>query len=153
ASAAQSAAEACASKTDTAAIWSVVLLLFGPCAVFFYANFTESLFLLLLVAFLYCLQSRWWWRAAIIAGVASASRSQRVLFGPIPPLVYLLRAPEPQILRKIPIAFLLGLISAIGIACYMIFLQLQFHDALAFMHAQRYWNVGINLDRILYALN
>jgi hypothetical protein len=35
----------------------------------------------------------------------------------------------------------------------MIFLHTQFHDPLAFMHAQKYWNVGLGADQLLYALN
>ena len=68
----------------------MALLLFGPCSIFLYANFTESLFVLLLAGFLYCMQERWWWRAALVAGIASACRSQGVLFGPILAATYLL---------------------------------------------------------------
>jgi len=67
-------------SANSAALWAVALLLFGPCSIFLYANFTESLFVLLLAGFLYCLQERWWWRAALIAGIAAACRSQGVLF-------------------------------------------------------------------------
>ena len=45
---------------DSAALWAVAALLYGPCSVFLYANYTESLFVLLLVGFLYCLQGRLW---------------------------------------------------------------------------------------------
>ncbi len=138
---------------DLAALWALALLLFGPCSLFLYANFTESLFVLLLASFLYCLQSRWWWRAALVAAAASACRSQGVLFGPILALTYLLRAPENLPLNKLTTAFLLGLLSALGLACYMLFLQVQFGDPLAFMHAQKFWNVGIGPTQLLYALN
>ncbi len=138
---------------DTAAMWAVAALLFGPCSIFLYANFTESLFVLLLAAFLYCIQGRWWWRAALVAAFASACRSQGVLFGPILALTYLLRSGEKDAAKKILIAFGLGVISAIGLGCYMLFLNQKFHDPLAFMHGQKYWNVGLDLSRIQYALN
>ena len=77
---------------DLAALLTVLLLLFGPCSIFLYANFTESLFLVLLAGFLLCLQRGNWWRAAAIAALASACRSQGVLFGPILAVVFLLRA-------------------------------------------------------------
>ena len=47
----------------------------------------------------------------------------------------------------------LGFVSAIGLICYMVFLQAKFHDPLAFMHGQTYWNVGLNWERIRYASN
>jgi hypothetical protein len=138
---------------DTAAMFAVATLLFGPCAIFLYANFTESLFTLLLAGFLYCIQARWWWRAALVAAVASSCRSQGVLFGPILAVTYLLRADNPDGGKKLMTAALLGIISGIGLACYMAFLYKEFGDPLAFMHAQKYWNVGVNLERIRYASN
>ncbi len=132
------------SPQDTAALWAVAALLYGPCSIFLYANFTESLFVLLLVAFLYCLQGRWWWRAALVAAVASSCRSQGVLFGPILALIFLLRGDVRSAAPKLIIATLLGAVSAVGIGCYMLYLHLHFGDALAFLHAQTYWNVGIH---------
>jgi hypothetical protein len=138
---------------DTAALFAVAALLFGPCSVFLYANFTESLFVLLLACFLYCMQARWWWRAALVAAVASACRSQGVLFGPVLALTYLLRSDSRDPFKKIGIAALFGIIAATGLACYMLFLYTHFGDPLAFMHAQRYWNVGLGYEQIRYALN
>jgi hypothetical protein len=141
------------SPQDTAALWTVAALLYGPCSIFLYANFTESLFVLLLVSFLYCLQGRWWWRAALIAAVASACRSQGVLFGPILALVFLLRGDSRHPAAKLGTAAVLGMISAIGIACYAFYLHLAFGDALAFFHAQVYWNVGLHSAQLFTALN
>jgi hypothetical protein len=141
---------------DSAAMWVVVLLLFGPCSCFLYANFTESLFILLLTLFLYCLQARWWWRAALVAAFASASRSQGVLFGPILALVYLMQGTGGGLRalpKRLPRAALMGVISAAGLMGYMLLLQLEFGDPLAFMHAQRYWNVGLSLDRVWYVMD
>ena len=106
-------------RPEAAALWAVIALLLGPCSIFLYANFTESLFVLLLVSFLYCLQGRWWWRAALIAAAASSCRAQGVLFGPILALIFLLRndVRNPLAWGK---AFLLGVVSSIGLACYMV---------------------------------
>jgi hypothetical protein len=141
------------SPQDTAALIAVAAVLFGPCSVFLYANFTESVFLLLLSMFMTCIQLRWWWRAALVAAIASSCRSQGVLFGPILALCYLLRTDDPSAARKLGTATVLGFISAIGLMCYMVFLYSKFGDPLAFMHAQKYWNVGINMERLGYALN
>ncbi|HVT79599.1 MAG TPA: hypothetical protein VHM90_02990, partial [Phycisphaerae bacterium] len=137
---------------DIAALWATGLLLAGPCAIFLYANFTESLFVLLLALFLYCIQARWWWRAALVAAFASASRSQGVLFGPLLALSYLLRG-DGNLPKRLAGSAAMGVISATGLACYMLFLRREFDDPIAFMHAQKYWNVGIGLDRILFAAN
>ncbi len=137
---------------DMAALWATALLLAGPCSIFLYANFTESLFVLQLALFLYCLQSRWWWRAALVAAFASATRSQGVLFGPILALAFILRG-DGNLLKRLTGAAAMGVISGAGIFCYMLFLRREFDDPLAFMHAQKYWNVGISLDRIRFAMN
>ena len=137
---------------DVAALFTVAFVLFGPCSIFLYANFTESLFLLLPTLFLYCIQARWWWRAAFVAAFASASRSQGVLFGPILALAYVFRG-DGHLLKRLLLAGVFGVISAAGLACYMAFLAREFDDPLAFMHAQIYWNVGISVERLLFAAN
>jgi hypothetical protein len=142
-----------ANSYDSAALWVVVALLFGPCACFLYANFTESLFVLLLALFLYCVQARWWWRAALVAAFASATRSQGVLFGPVLALTYLVKGTPHSLPKRVGLAAVMGVISALGLMGFMAFLQTQFGDPLAFMHAQRYWNVGLGLDRLAYAAN
>jgi hypothetical protein len=141
------------SPQDTAALWAVAALLYGPCSIFLYANFTESLFVLLLVSFLYCLQGRWWWRAALVAAVASSCRSQGVLFGPILALVFLLRGDARNLFTQFGTAALLGIISAVGLACYSLYLHHTFGDAFAFLHGQAYWNVGLHRAQLFTALN
>ena len=141
------------SPEDSGALWAVAALMFGPCAVFLYANYTESLFMLLLGLFLYCLQGRRWWWAAIVAGIAAASRSQGVLFGPVLALTYLARSDVRQPLLRLGIAVLLGIISATGILAFMAYLGVTFHDPLAFVHCERFWNVGVNTATLREALN
>jgi hypothetical protein len=55
--------------------------------------------------------------------------------------------------KRLGIAFVLGLISSIGLALYMAFLARTFGDPLGFMHAQVYWDVGLDGRRLLYAAN
>jgi Gpi18-like mannosyltransferase len=138
---------------DNASMWALCFLFFGPAAVFLYSNYTESPFILLLGLFLLFIQKRNWWAAAVVAALASACRSQGVLFGPILALVYILRSENPSIIGRIAFAAVLGVISAIGIGCYMIYLGKTFHDPIAFMHAQKYWHVGLGKLQFAYALN
>lgn len=138
---------------DTGALWGVALLLYGPCSIFLYANFTESLFVLLLASFLLAIQSRAWWWAAGIAAIASASRSQGCLFAPILFLAFMLRSDIAGSVKRTFIALVLGAIGGLGVCAYMLYLFVQFGDPLAFVHAQQYWGVGINATTISYALN
>jgi hypothetical protein len=138
---------------DSAALWAVAALIYGPCSIFLYANYTESLFVLLLVTFLYCLQSRWWWRAAAIAAVASACRSQGVLFGPILATAFLLRSDVRNPFAKVGLAAAFGVVGSIGLACYMAYLDSAFENPFAFIEAQRYWNVGLSRNTLYHALN
>jgi hypothetical protein len=86
-----------------------------------------------------------------VAGVASACRSQGVLLGPILGLTFLARgAPIPLRLRLVRLP-VMAVFAEVGLACYMVYLWRAFGDPLAFMHAQRYWNVGIGWDQIVYA--
>ncbi|HUO08466.1 MAG TPA: hypothetical protein VM008_09230 [Phycisphaerae bacterium] len=141
------------SPQDTAAMWACAALLYGPCSIFLYANFTESLFVLLLCAFLYCLQGRWWWRAALVAAVASACRAQGVLFAPILGLTFLLRSDIRNPMKRFGVGTVLGMVSLIGIVSYAAFLGVRFGDPLAFNHAQQHWNVGLHTAQFYNALN
>lgn len=141
------------SPADSGALWTVAFVVFAPAAVFLYANYTESLFLLLLALFLYCIQGRAWWRAALVAAVASSCRSQGVLFGPVLALTFLLRSNLPSWPRRLGMAGLLGMIAGLGLLAYMIYLHVAFGDALVFMKMQKHWHVGINASTLSYALN
>jgi Gpi18-like mannosyltransferase len=137
---------------DTAALWTLTLVLFNPCAIFFYSNYSESLFLLLLGLFLLAIQGRRWWVAAAVAALASATRSQGVLFGPFLAITFFLRSDLPTPLRAGKAA-VLAVVSALGLAVYMIYLHQNFGDPLAFMHAQVGWNVAFDWAHITYGLN
>jgi len=141
------------SPVDTAALWTVAFLLYGPVSVFLYANYTESLFVLLLGLFLFAIQGRWWWTAAFIAAVAASSRSQGVLFGPVLATTYLFRGDDANLWVRAGKSVIFGCISAIGLLGYMLYLGITVHDPLAFAHAQVLWNVGINGTTLSYALN
>lgn len=138
---------------DSAALWVLAFLLFNPCGVFLYANYTESLFVLLLAGFLYAVQGRHWVLAALVAAVASSCRSQGVLFGPILAVTFLLRSDMRNAFLKIAAAGGLAVLSEVGLAAYMLFLERTFHDPLAFVHAQKGWSVGVNSTTIAYAMN
>jgi hypothetical protein len=108
---------------------------------------------MLLAAFLYAVQGRRWVVAAVVAAVASSCRSQGVLFGPILAVTFLLRSDMRNAVLKVVTAGGLAVLSEVGLTLYMLYLQKTFHDPLAFVHAQKGWNVGVNSMTISYAMN
>lgn len=143
-------------STDLGAACAVGLMLMGPFAIFMYANFTESLFVLLLVTFLWLLDLktwRGWWCAAAVAAIASSCRSQGVLLGPILALTFLVQAREVRPLTRWACAVAMGIIASLGLLAYMIYLYAHFGDPLVFMKAQVYWCVGINSGTLRFAMN
>lgn len=142
-----------AKQAVTYGMWATAFMLFGSTAVFFYGNFTESLFVLLLTGFLLSLLKRHWWLAAVLAAIAAATRSQGVFFGPILALSYLLRETEVRLTRRIVVAGILGVISSLGLIAYMWYLQHTFGDPLVFTKGQKFWNTGINAATLSYATN
>jgi hypothetical protein len=58
---------------------AVALLAFFPMSFFFSAIYSESLFLVFTVGCLYFARRGWWWRAALLGALASATRSQGLL--------------------------------------------------------------------------
>jgi hypothetical protein len=69
----------CLEFSETIARRTIVLLLVNPVSYFFYAPYSESLFLALTVAFFLYVRREKWLRAALVAGLASGTRSVGVL--------------------------------------------------------------------------
>ena len=66
---------------NSAAAKGLVLLIAYPFAFFYLAGYTESLFLLLIVATIYMARKRVWWAAGLLAVLASATRLPGLLLG------------------------------------------------------------------------
>lgn len=61
---------------DARTAWrALLLLLLSPASVFFFAPMTESLFLALTVWYVWCLQKRYWGRAAVLGILAGLTRA------------------------------------------------------------------------------
>ncbi len=92
---------------DEAARSTILLLCLSPFAFFFNAAYTESLFLLLVVATLMLATNDRWMAAGLVAGLATATRLVGLAL--IPALLYLAYK------RKIS---LLEMLTSIGLSCY-----------------------------------
>ncbi len=115
-------------------------LAFYPYALFFFAGYTESLFLLLCLAVFYLLRSermRWWWLAGFLGGVAALTRPTGIVLV-VPFLVLALQrfwlgkaardVPWQQKLHALAPALLVPL----GVVAYVIYLGITTGHPLSF---------------------
>lgn len=128
----------------------MLLFLTFPASFFLIANYTESLFILLVVLFFLSCQKKSYLLAALIAGVASATRVVGVFLA-LALLVELVRA------RQKPVYILsLLILSVSGLAAYSYYLFLRWGDPLMFVHVQSLFGAGrsgsqiILLPQVLY---
>jgi hypothetical protein len=108
-----------------------------PTALFFFAGYTESLFLFLTVASFFHLRRRDWLLAGIFGALASATRVTGVLL--FLPLAYeYARSCNFSWRRLDPGVVSLALVPA-GLLAFMLYLHWAVGDALAFSHSQHAW--------------
>lgn len=105
-----------------------------PASVFLIAGYNESLFAALLAWALVAYAKERYVEAAILAGLCSATRSQGAL------LVLLIV--WPLVTRKLPLVKGLALcvVAEAGVLAYMLYCQIQFGSALAFIDAEKFWH-------------
>lgn len=133
---------------------TVLYLAIFPTALFFFAAYNESLFLLFLLLSFYALRRGSWWLAGLCGGLATLTRSTGLLFGVIflyefgrqvlPLLQQAWRQKQVgnalRLLSGLPALLLIPL----GLGIYAYYLNQRFHDSLAFSHAQAYWRYGFS---------
>ena len=131
---------------------STLYLAIFPTAMFFFAAYNESLFLLFLLLSFYALRQRAWWIAGICGGLAALTRSFGLLLLPV--FLYefvrqifpVLKVAWPAKEYKRCLVLLSGLLPSICIPCglgiYALYLYYRYHDPLAFSHAETHWHLG-----------
>ncbi|GHO47116.1 mannosyltransferase family protein [Ktedonospora formicarum] len=108
-----------------------------PAAFFLAAAYNESLFLLCVLACFYALRHQQWWFAGICGLLASLTRSAGILL--VVPFCYeYLRSCNFQ-WKKIRWQSLNVLLIPCGLGMFALYCGWQFHDPLAFSHAQSVW--------------
>lgn len=121
--------------------WIITVLLCFPTAFFFQSVYTEGLFFVLVVATLYCLQSKKLMFTAIAAVLAGLTRVTGVFL--IAPLfVAALSA------KKLSNWFIVAT-PAIGLGMYLLYLHYTTGDWLAFLHAQSAFGAGRTVGFVL----
>lgn len=115
-------------------------LLIFPTAFFFFAVYTESIFLAVTAGACYAAVRRNWWLAGALGFLAALARPSGILIGLPLGLEYLLWLRRERRWPRFEIAALL-LIPA-GLGSYIAFLAWRFNDPLMFLHAQQnvIWN-------------
>ncbi len=116
-------------------LWCLVAF---PTAFFLAAPFPSGLFLLLAVGSLYAMRQGRWWTAATLAGLAGATRSSGLLL--LVPLAYEYLRQRDFRLSRIRWSVLSFALVPAGLGYFMLYCHLALGDALAFVHAQRFWN-------------
>lgn len=108
----------------------IFLFLSFPTSFFLLANYTESLFVLLVILFFHFLFEKKFLLSAIIAGVASGTRLIGV-FMAVSLLIELIKNK-----KALTYSLSLLLISITGLFGYLYFLSIRFGDPLMFIHVQ-----------------
>jgi hypothetical protein len=124
-----------------------------PSSVFFSAVYTESTFLLLAVATMYCARRRWWLTAGTLGVLTSATRVVGIVLWPVLIVEWLrwhgwsLSTLRDSVARHQLMAqsvrdygaVLAISLTPIGLASYAVFLGTIFQDPIAFWTAQALW--------------
>lgn len=135
------------------AVTAVTIAFLTPTSFFLSSTYTESLALLLCLGALLALRERGYWLAALLAGLATASRSVAVALAPIIVLRFWI-VERPGISRALVGGASLGLIAVAGLLAFMVFMAAQFGDQAAFASAQSAWaGHGGFVDRAARALS
>lgn len=123
---------------------AILCLSVFPTALFFFAGYTESLFLFLTVAAFFHMRRRDWLLAGLFAGLASATRVTGILL--VAPFVYEY-ARDRNFSAKYLDRGVVGLLLApLGLLLFMLYLGRTTGDPLAFSHSQLAWQKVFTLQ-------
>ena len=135
---------------DHIALAAVAMLAFFPGSIFLSAGYTEPLVLLLMVSFFLCIARGQWFAAALLAGLATATRSSGIVLCPL--LLWELWRARPTrrfLIEAVPLA----IVGTSGLWLYMIYLGIAFGHPLAFADAQTAFHENSSMSvRVLSAL-
>lgn len=114
----------------------VLLFLAFPTSFYLIFNYTESLFIFLLLLFFHLLSKKSYLASALVAGIASGTRLVGVFLA--------ISLVIDMIKNKKSIFSIIGMftISLTGLMSYMYYLNLKFGDPLMFVHVQTMFGAG-----------
>jgi Gpi18-like mannosyltransferase len=133
---------------DRTALATVAIISFFPSSIFLSAGYTESLALLLMVSFFLAVARERFLAAAVLAGLAVATRSAGIVLFPV--LLWELwrcRPPKRFLIEAIP----LSIIAISGLWLYMIYLGFAFRHPMAFAEGQAAFHENTTLSMRLFS--
>jgi hypothetical protein len=135
---------------DGTALASVAMISFFPSSIFLSAGYTESLALLLMVSFFVAVAGQRFFAAAMLAGLAVATRSSGIVLFPV--LLWELwrcRSPRRFLIEAVP----LSITATSGLWLYILYLGFAFGQPLAFADGQAAFHENTTMSaRLLSAL-
>ena len=135
---------------DRTALLTVAMISFFPSSVFLSAGYTEPLALLLMVGFFLAVAQERFLAAALLAGLAVATRSSGIVLLPV--LLWELwrcRPPRRFLIEAVP----LSIVATSGLWLYMIYLAFAFGHPMAFADGQTAFHENTTMSaRLLSAL-
>jgi Gpi18-like mannosyltransferase len=133
---------------DQLALATIALLSFFPASVLLSAGYTEPLALLLIVSFFLALNRKYYLSAALLAGLAVATRSTGIVLLPVLLWeMWLNRDQKPFLPALLPCV----VVATSGIWLFMIYLWSAFGTPLAFADGQLAFHEGTTLTTRLVA--
>src|SRR6266566_4290417 len=115
---------------------AIYLSLF-PTALFLAAAYNESLFLCLSLFSFYHMRHGHWWLAGLLGLLATLTRSAGLIL--FVPFCFEYLRQRHFDLRAVRLDILSGLAIPAGLGLFSLYCAFQFHDPLAFSHAQNFW--------------
>ena len=135
---------------ESTALATVAMISFFPSSVFLSAGYTEPLALMLMVAFFLALARKRLFAAAMLAGLATATRAAGIVLCPV--LLYELwrcRPPRRFLTEAVPLA----VVATAGLWLYALYLGIAFHHPMAFAEGQAAFHENTSMSaRLVSAL-
>ncbi len=139
---------------DTAKRSALYLAIF-PTALFFFAAYSESLFLFFVLLSFYAMRRSFWWLAGLFGALATLTNIVGIFlfviflceFGRqvLPSLRQAWRDKQTKQSLHLATGALAALLIPFSLGVYAYSLKVTFGDPLAFVHAQTHWTRGISL--------
>ena len=121
---------------------AVTLIFCLPCAFYFSAYYSESLFFCMIIYTLYFAEKEHWCLSAVTAALAALTRPHGVLL--LLPIIWIYLSKHSWDLRKIGLSWLWYLLVPAGICAYFFTLYRMTGDFFAFFKAQSSWGRSLS---------
>lgn len=126
------------------ASWSLVFMAFFVSSFYLRSLYNESLFLALILTSLIAAKKRLYFVAGLLGALASATRVVGIFIWPSLLLMVFLQD------RRKWLAYLAVSLSALGLASYMLYLQINFADPLYFFHMQEQFGASRQTELVIF---